>query len=153
MVSPAAGREPEEAPGLSSDWYATTSDDPADRRLAMGGVGPQISRNANGLRNAVSLLVETRGGGLGRTDLKRRVQAQVVATTSVLASAANHAADLVKLRQFVDRETASLACKGEVVLDAAPTPGEYAYSMIDRDSGEIRRLTVAWESALKLRTA
>jgi hypothetical protein len=138
--------------GLSSDWYATTSADPADRRLAMGGVGPQISRNANGLRNAVSLLVETRGGGLGRTDLKRRVQAQVVATTSVLASAANHAADLVKLRQFVDREIASLACKGEVVLDAALTPGEYPYSLIDRDSGEIRRLTVAWESALQLRT-
>jgi hypothetical protein len=137
--------------GLSSDWYATTTVDPTDRRLAMGGVGPQISRNANGLRNAVSLLVETRGGGLGRTDLKRRVQAQVVATTSVLTSAANHAADLVKLRQFVDRETASLACKGEVVLDAALTPGEYAYSMIDRDSGEIRRLTVAWESALQLR--
>ena len=84
----------------------------------MGGVAPQIGRNANGLRNAVSLLVETRGGGLGRTDLKRRVQAQVVATTSVLTSAASHAADLVKLRQFVDRETASLACKGEVVLDA-----------------------------------
>jgi hypothetical protein len=104
------------------------------------------------LRNAVSLLVETRGGGLGRTDLKRRVQAQVVATTSVLASAANHAADLVKLRQFVDREIASLACKGEVVLDAALTPGEYPYSLIDRDSGEIRRLTVAWESALQLRT-
>ena len=137
--------------GLSSDWYATTSSDPADRTLAMGGVGPQIGRNANGLRNAVSLLVETRGGGIGRTDLKRRVQAQVVATTSVLASAASHAADLVKLRQFVDRETASLACRGEVVLDAAPTPGEYAYSMIDRDSGEIRRLNVAWESSLQLR--
>ena len=125
--------------GLSSDWYATTSADPADRTLAMGGVGPQIGRNANGLRNAVSLLVETRGGGIGRTDLKRRVQAQVVATTSVLESAAHHAADLVKLRQFVDRETASLACRGEVALDAAPTPGEYAYSVIDRDSGQIRR--------------
>ena len=137
--------------GLSSDWYATTSADPADRTLAMGGVGPQIGRNANGLRNAVSLLVETRGGGIGRTDLKRRVQAQVVATTSVLESAAHHAADLVKLRQFVDRETASLACRGEVVLDAAPTPGEYAYSIIDRDSGEIRRLNVAWESSLQLR--
>ncbi len=137
--------------GLSSDWYATTTVDPTDRRLAMGGVGPQISRNANGLRNAVSLLVETRGGGLGRVDLKRRVQSQVVAATSVLASAAKHADDLAKLRQFVDRETASLACKGEVVVEAAPTPSEYAYAMIDRDSGEIRRLTVAWDSALQLR--
>jgi hypothetical protein len=138
--------------GLSVDWYSTVSADPADRSLAMGGVGAQIGRNAGGLRNAVSLLVETRGGGLGRVDLKRRVQTQIVAVESVLASAARHAEDLVKLHQFVDRETASLACQGEVVIDAAPTPSEYATSMIDPQTGEIRRLTVAWQSALQLRT-
>ncbi|HEY3633420.1 MAG TPA: M14 family metallocarboxypeptidase, partial [Caldimonas sp.] len=138
--------------GLSVDWYSTVSADPADRSLAMGGVGAQIGRNAGGLRNAVSLLVETRGGGLGRVGLKRRVQTQIVAVESVLASAARHAEDLVKLHQFVDRETASLACQGEVVIDAAPTPSEYATSMIDPQTGEIRRLTVAWQSALQLRT-
>ena len=62
--------------GLSVDWYATVSADPADRTLTMGSVAPQVGRNASGLRNAVSLLVETRGGGIGRVDLKRRVQAQ-----------------------------------------------------------------------------
>jgi hypothetical protein len=116
----------------------------------MGSIGAQVERNASGLRNAVSLLVETRGGGMGRFGLKRRVQTHVVAVTSVLGSAARRADDLVKLRQFVDRETASFACRGEVVLDAAPTPGS-THSMIDRDSGEIRRLTVARESTLQLR--
>jgi len=138
--------------GLSVDWYATVSEDAGDRTLTMGSVAPQVGRNASGLRNAVSLLVETRGGGLGRVDLKRRVQAHVVAVTSVLASAARHADDLTKLRQFVDRETVSFACQGQVVLDAAPTPSEYNYAMIDAGSGEVRRLTVAWESALQLRT-
>lgn len=137
--------------GLSADWYATTSADPADRRLSMGGVGPQIGRNAAGLRHAVSLLVETRGGGLGRTDLGRRVQAQVVAVTSVLGNAALHAGDLVKLRQFVDRETAAKACQGEAVVEAAPTPSEYALSVLDPDSGAIRRINVGWDSALELR--
>ncbi len=137
--------------GLSSDWYFTTSADPDDRTLSMGSIGPQVGRNAAGLRNAVSLLVETRGGGLGRVDLKRRMQAQTVAVTSVLRSAAARAGDLVKLRQFVDRETASRACQGEIVVEAAPTPSEYATSMIDRDSGAIRNVTVAWESALQLR--
>ena len=137
--------------GLTSDWYSTTSADLTDRTLSMGSVGPQVGRNAAGLRNAVSLLVETRGRGLGRVDLKRRVQAQTVAIASVLASASTHAADLVKLRQFVDRETASRACTGEVVLEAAPTPSEYATSMIDRETGAIRTVTVAWESALQLR--
>jgi hypothetical protein len=138
--------------GMSVDWYATVSSDPADRTLSMGSVGPQVARNASGLRNAVSLLVETRGGGLGRVDLKRRVQAHVVAASSVLASAAKHAQDLAKLRQFVDRETTAFACQGQVVVEAAPTQSEYAYAMIDPASGEIRRLTVAWESALQLRT-
>ncbi len=137
--------------GLTSDWYSTTSADPADRTLSMGSVGPQVGRNAWGLRNAVSLLIETRGGGLGRVDLKRRVQAQTVAVASVLASASTHAADLVKLRQFVDRETASRACRGEMVIEAAPTPTEYATTMIDRDTGAIRNVNVAWESALQLR--
>jgi len=138
--------------GLSVDWYATVSSDPADKTLTMGSVGPQVGRNASGLRNAVSLLVETRGGGMGRVDLKRRVQTHVVAVTNVLASAAKHADDLVKLRQFVDRETASLACRGEIVLEAAPTPSEYATSMLDAATGEVRRLTVTWQSALQLRT-
>ena len=138
--------------GLSVDWYATVSADPADRTLTMGSVAPQVGRNASGLRNAVSLLVETRGGGLGRVDLKRRVQSQVVAVNSVLASAAKHADDLSKLRQFVERETIAFACQGQVIVEAAPTPSEYTYAMIDTSSGEIRRLTVAWESALQLRT-
>jgi len=138
--------------GLSVDWYATASSDAADRTLTMGSVAPQVGRNASGLRNAVSLLVETRGGGLGRVDLKRRVQTQVVAVTSVLTSAAKHADDLAKLRQFVDRETIAFACQGQVVLEAAPTPSEYNYAVIDAGSGEVRRLTVAWESALQLRT-
>jgi hypothetical protein len=138
--------------GLSVDWYATVSAEPGDRTLTMGSVAPQVARNASGLRNAVSLLVETRGGGLGRVDLKRRVQSQVVAVNSVLASAAKHADNLTKLRQFVDRETIAFACQGQVILEAAPTPSEYTYAMIDSNSGEVRRLTVSWESALQLRT-
>ena len=138
-------RQPLVAPlrtaGLSADWYATTTADPADRKLSMGGVGAQIGRNAAGLRHSVSLVVETRGGGLGRIDLKRRVQAHVVAVNSVLANAATRAGDLVKLRQFVDRDTVARACQGEAVLEAAPTPSEYTLSVLDRDSGAIRRIT------------
>ena len=139
------------AAGLSGDWAATTSADPADRRVSMAGVGPQIGRNAAGLRHAVSLLVETRGGGLGRADLKRRVQAQLVAVRSVLASAAAHAGDLAKLRTFVERDVAAKACQGEAVIDAAPTPSEYGLAALDRETGAIRRIEVAWESSLVLR--
>ena len=139
------------AAGFSNGWYYTLAADPADRKISMGGVAASIGRNANGLRNAVSLLVETRGRGIGRGDLKRRVQAAVTATRSVLGYAAAHAADLVKLRQFVDRDVAALACQGEAVIEAAPTPSEHALAMLDPITGAIKRVTVAWDSALELR--
>ncbi len=139
------------AAGFSSDWYHTVSADPGDRKVAMGGAAPQIGRNANGLKNAVSLLVETRGGGIGRTDLKRRVQAQLLAITSVLGNTAARVADLAKLRQFVERDVAAAACKGEGVIEAGLTPSEYALPMLDPQTGAIKRVTVAWDSALELR--
>lgn len=139
------------AAGFSVDWYHTVSADPADRKVSMGSAAPQLGRNAHGLMNAVSLLVETRGGGIGRTDFKRRVQAQLTAVSSVLSSAAGRAADLAKLRQFVDRDVAASACKGEGVIEAALTPSEYALPMLDPQTGAIRRVTVAWDSALELR--
>ena len=139
------------AAGFSVDWYHTVSADPADRKVSMGSAAPQLGRNAHGLTNAVSLLVETRGGGIGRTDFKRRVQAQLTAVTSVLGSAAGRAGDLAKLRQFVDRDIAASACKGEGVIEAGLTPSEYALPMLDPQTGAIRRVTVAWDSALELR--
>ena len=139
------------AAGFSVDWYHTISVDPADRKVSMGSAAPQLGRNARGLTNAVSLVVKTRGGGIGRTDFKRRVQAQLTAVSSVLASAASRASDLAKLRQFVDRDVAAAACKGEGVIEAGLTPSEYALPMLDPQTGAIRRVTVAWESALELR--
>ncbi len=139
------------ANGLSAEWYYTASEHLDDRTLTMGGVGADVGRNAQGLKNAVSLLLETRGRGVGRNDLSRRVQTGVVTVGSVLANAGAHAADLVKLRQYVERDLASQACRGEAVLDAAPTPSEHVLAMIDAQTGAVRRTTVVWNSALELR--
>jgi len=79
------------------------------------------------------------------------VQTDVVAVGSVLGSAAAHAADLVKLRQYVERDIAAQACRGEAVLDAAPTPSEHVIAVIDAQTGAVRRVTVVWDSALELR--
>ncbi len=139
------------AAGYTSDWYATTSADPADRRVSMGAIDAGIGRNADGLRNAVSLFVASRGAGFGRTDLARRVQAQVLAVTSILANAATRAGDLVKLRQFVDRDVASMACEGEAVIAAQQTPSEYVLRLLDPQTAAVKRVTVAWDSSLVLR--
>jgi hypothetical protein len=56
----------------------------------------------------------------------------------------------MKLRQFVADDISAMACRGEVVLEAAPTPSEYSLVMIDPVTGADRALAVSWESALQL---
>jgi hypothetical protein len=139
------------AAGLTSEWYYTTSTDPLDKKISMGGTQPDTGRNVFGLTNAVSFLVETRGVGLGRLHFKRRVYTHVVAITSILQGAASRAADLVKLRQFVDQDVAAQACRGDIVVEAAPTPSEYRLTMLDPVTGADKPVNVAWDSALELR--
>jgi hypothetical protein len=139
------------AQGLTAEWYYTTSTDLDDKKISMGGTQPDTGRNVNGLTNAVSVLIETRGVGIGRLHLKRRVQTHVVAIGSMLQSAADRAADLIKLRQYVDQEVSALACTGEVVVQAAATPSEYALTMLDPATGADKVVGVTWDSALQLR--
>lgn len=139
-----------QAASLTADWYYTATPDLNDGKLAMGSPDPDIGRNANGLRNAVSLLIETRGTGLGRAHYKRRVYSQVTALSGILESAAARAADLTKIRQFDDSSVSSKACQGEVVLQAVPTSSEYRLTMLDPATGADKPVTVTWDSTLEL---
>ncbi len=137
--------------GLSSEWYYTTSSDLNDKKLSMGGTQPDTGRNVNGLKNAVSILIETRGVGIGRLHLKRRVYTHVTAMASILQSAADRGADLQKLRQYVDAEVSAQACQGQAVVEAAATPTEYSLLMLDPTTGADKAYAVNWDSALALR--
>ena len=138
------------AQGLSAEWFYTASNETTDKKMTMGSVQPDTARNANGLRNSISFLIETRGVGLGRMHFARRVHTHVVAIKSVLDSAAKRAAELTRLRRFVDAEVAALACRGQAVVAAAPSPSEYNLTMLDPVTGAERKLIVAWDSALEL---
>ena len=138
------------AQGLSSEWYYTSSTDLSDKKISMGGVQADTGRNVNGLRNAISFLIETRGADLGRAHLLRRVHTHVSAIVSILKSAAARADDLQKLRRFVDAEVAAQACRGDMVVEAAATPSEYPLAMLDPQTGADKTVHVAWDSALAL---
>ncbi len=140
------------AQSLTSEWYYTTSQDPADKRISMGGTQPDTERNVEGLENAVSLLIATRGVGIGRLHIQRRVHTDVTAVTSVLNSAVRRAGDLVQLRSYVEREVSAKACNEEAVIEAAPTPGQRDLVMLEPRTGLDRTITVEWNSALQLRT-
>ncbi|MBY0409520.1 MAG: succinylglutamate desuccinylase/aspartoacylase family protein, partial [Burkholderiaceae bacterium] len=138
--------------GLASDWYFTTSDDLNDKQLAMGGTEPDTSRNVNGLKNAVSLLVATRGTGLGRTHLQRRVHTQVTAITSALRSTADRGGNLGQVRSFVARDISAAACRDSMVVEAAATPTRRDVVFIDPETGADRTVRVDWQSSTSLRT-
>lgn len=141
-----------EREALSHEWYYTTSTDPKDLRISMGGTQPDTGRNVYGLRNAVSLLVETRGVGIGRMHIQRRVHTQVVAMRAVLQAASQRADELSKLRPYMDREAAGNACRGEIVTSAGPTAQRRTLTMLDPATGADRGIEVEWNSALELRT-
>jgi hypothetical protein len=138
--------------GLAVEWHYAVVPGAAERRLAMGSPRPDNSRNVQGLKNAVSLAIESRGEPAGgRLHLKRRVHTLVTALGAVLQGAGERGADLLKIRQYVDAEVSAQACKGMVVVEAELSPGEHTLQMLDAASGVEKSSTVAWDSALALR--
>jgi hypothetical protein len=137
--------------GLRAQWYHTPSLGSAERRLSMGSPQPDSARNVFGLTNAVSLLVASRGAGLGRLHLQRRVHTHVSAIASTLRQAAERGSDLMKLRQYVDADVSAKACQGAAVVEAGSTLSEYTMQMLDPLTGADRAVTVNWDSALELR--
>ena len=139
------------AQSLSTEWYYTTSTNLEDKKVSMGGAQPDTGRNVYGLKNAVSLLIETRGVGLGRLHIQRRVHTHVTALRSVLASTAQRAGELNQLRPYLEKEVAALACSEQAVIEAVATPAQYDLVMLDPATGLDKTLTVDWDSSLSLR--
>lgn len=140
------------AEGHRSEWYYTNPTPPGNLRLSMGGVQPDTGRNISGLKHAVSLLLETRGIGIGRLHLARRVHSHVVAVRTVLQSAARHADALVALQREADVQVAAAACKGQATVYATTTPTRREMLMLDPVTGADKPVPVDWDSALELRT-
>ena len=81
--------------GYTQFWYYTTSYNPKDLLVSMGGTTPDIGRNFAGLQNAVSFLIESRGVGIGRDSFARRVHSHIVAIGGLLNTAADNARELM----------------------------------------------------------
>lgn len=88
--------------GLKSSTYFTTKSDKGNVVFNIGGASPRSSSNSMALRGAISMLMEVRGIGLGRTSYKRRVHTvyklaeQFARTTFLHSEAVRRAVDDAK---------------------------------------------------------
>ncbi len=137
--------------GLTHEWLHTLTADQGTLAAQTGGAQPDSLRNLGGLSNTVSLAIASRGTGLGRAHIQRRVHSLVVALTSVLRSTADRSGDLRQVQTYVTRDIASKACQGLLTVQASPTASEHDLGLIDETNGELKRLKVQWTSTATLR--
>jgi hypothetical protein len=131
--------------GLTRFWYHTTSTNVSDRVVSMGGNAHGISRNAFGLANAVSYLIETRGVGILHEGWQRRVGTHYVMARAILQTAARQTAT-IKLRLAAAREHAA-ASIADLVLAHKIAVTRLDIPFVDPQTGERRLINVAFQDS------
>ncbi|WP_349408297.1 M14 family metallocarboxypeptidase [Pseudalkalibacillus sp. SCS-8] len=117
-----------------------------------GGTTPRIGRNALGLTPSISVLVESRGIGIGREQFKRRVTVQVEAITELIKITAG---DARKIKRLVWSERAKIVNKGLhvndedwiVIQDERKELDGRRLEVIDVKRGEVIRIPVQYFSS------
>ena len=139
-----------DAAGLMHDWYYTTDASGKSKTISMGGIGADTGRNVASLRNAVSFLMETRGVGMGRQHLKRRVHTHVVAIEAILRSAADHAPEVVQRTDAFGKMIASTPAGSPFTILSAQTPEKRQITFVEPNTGEDVVVEADWRSALTI---
>ena len=110
---------------------------------------PQSSSTYQGLTNTVSLFIEIRGIGLGRTSFARRADCGFQVSRSLLETAAVHHKEVKKTIQKAVRKTC--AGKSDVFVTFQPTRTELPVSFIDLSKKERFTETLPTLDALQLK--
>lgn len=137
---------------LSHNWYYTSGYNADQHVVQLGGTQAGIARNRFGLGGAVSFLFETRGVGIGRQNLGRRVAAHVTAARALLQTAAEEGPRLRSRLQQARGETLRAAHRaGELPVTWEPTRESWILTMLDPESGQERDLRINMDSTLNLK--
>lgn len=140
-----------DADKLTHEWLHTLTAADGTLTAETGGAQPVSLRNLGGLNNAVSLELSSRGTGLGRAHIQRRVHSLIVALSSVLRSSAERSGDLRQVQTYVARDIASKACQGTITVQASPTTTQRDLSLVNAATGELATLKARWTTTESLR--
>ncbi|MFF2459372.1 M14 family metallocarboxypeptidase [Peribacillus simplex] len=96
------------------DYYTLATSDEGVLTATEGSTEARIGRNALGLKNTMTYLIETRGINIGRTDFKRRVFAQATAQAAFIKTTAEQAG---KVKKAVKQAETEIVQKGRKAND------------------------------------
>lgn len=86
------------------DYYTLATSDTGVLTATEGSTEARIGRNALGLKNTMTYLIETRGINLGRADFTRRVYAQATAQAAFIKATADQASKVKKVIKQSEKE-------------------------------------------------
>ncbi len=138
-----------DAAGYRHGWYYTTSYRESDKRVQMGGLAPDISRNTFGLQGSISFLLETRGVGIGREHFARRVHTHVVALEAVLRTTVANAERVMRTVAGIREAIARATPAAPIVVTSRQKVTERTLAMLDPVTGADRPLTVPFDDSLE----
>ncbi|HET7031912.1 MAG TPA: M14 family metallocarboxypeptidase [Casimicrobiaceae bacterium] len=138
-----------DAAGYKHGWYFTTSYRETDKRVQMGGLAPDISRNTFGLQGSISFLLETRGVGIGRDHFLRRVHTHVVALEAVLRTTAANPERVMRTVAAIREAIARAPVAAPIVVTSRQKAVERTLAMLDPITGAELPLTVPFDDSLE----
>jgi Zinc carboxypeptidase len=131
--------------GLKPYVYHTLNVQGPQNFVQMGGNFSGIARNAMGFMGAVSLLIETRGVGIGKENYSRRVATHVISMVAVLRASAANAESLRSALREARRHP--LAGSDWVVEHTAQRETKLI-PMLDAISGDEKAVSVEFQNSL-----
>ncbi|MEI7423161.1 MAG: M14 family metallocarboxypeptidase [Prolixibacteraceae bacterium] len=135
-----------EEKGYSHNFYFTPSEKAGDVVLAKGGNNPRSSSSNYALSNSISILIEIRGIGLGRTSYARRTYCSFLVAKSLLETASSNIKEVKKVVKNAIKETVDR--KNLIAVTANETMTSYPVKFIDVNSNEAVTLDVKVKDAL-----
>lgn len=108
------------------------------------GTDGKIGRNAMGLTQTVTFLIEMRGIFLADQEFQRRTASGLVMTSAILQTAADNAADVFATVEG-GRE-AFAASSDDIVITDSPTTEQRLFTMVDRTNGSVVQVPVTFRS-------
>ncbi len=134
-----------DAHGYTHNFYFTTDVSGDEIVLNKGAQSPHSSSTSYALANAVSMLVETRGIGLGRTSFKRRTYSVYLVADSFLKSALKHKEEL--LETIAEARAETISGGGDVTVINEPAVCQSSVNFIDIETGDLITLNLKTKDA------